>query len=257
MASPLEGPSTEGNSIPDEMMDGASVQLWIYDLSWGWAKWFATLLCPRSNIDGIWHTSIVVHDKEIWFGNGITMATPGTCHLGPPHQIMALGTTQIDQSTLEVFLEEIKEYYAAEQYHLLGFNCNSFTNLCAQFLTGNSIPDTIRDLPIDFISTTLGWMASPAIQALYQRTTEPIHDQSVSRISRLARFLPAWSSFGNGSPDQQAESSNMAMIAQDQSNTDTGGAQIMHIAVLEQSTGRVLVILTIPRPDISASSEPL
>lgn len=93
---------------------------------------------------------------------------------------MALGTTYIDEETLEEFLEEVKDYYTHERYHLLGFNCNSFTNLCALFLTGHSIPDTLRDLPIDFVSTNLGWLASPLIQALYRKTSECVSSSTAS-----------------------------------------------------------------------------
>ncbi|CAG7852126.1 SubName: Full=Uncharacterized protein {ECO:0000313/EMBL:CCA70386.1} [Serendipita indica DSM 11827] len=139
-------------------MDGVPVQLWLYDLSNGLVNHLARILCPQSKIDGIWHSSIVVYDREIWFGSGITTAVPGTCHLGLPHQVMALGTTYIDEETLEEFLEEVKDYYTHERYHLLGFNY----------------------LPIDFVSTNLGWLASPLIQALYRKTSECVSSSTAS-----------------------------------------------------------------------------
>lgn len=119
---------------------------------------------------------------------------------------MALGTTKVDERTFDEFLNETRRYYTAERYHLLGesshpsvilrgsllclgFNCNVFTNLCALFLTGHSIPETIQgprvhlaaetrpltqplvpDLPIDFVSTTIGKLTNPVIQALYRST---------------------------------------------------------------------------------------
>jgi hypothetical protein len=77
-----------------------------------------------------------VYDKEVWYGNGIATTVPGTCHvcaflvgevpiiedtqLGLPHQVMALGTTRIDERTFNEFLDETGRFYTAERYHLLG-----------------------------------------------------------------------------------------------------------------------------------------
>jgi desumoylating isopeptidase 1 len=44
------------------------------------------------------------------------------------------------------YLNEIRSVYTADKYHLLEFNCNSFTNDCAGFLTGGSIPSYIKGL---------------------------------------------------------------------------------------------------------------
>ncbi|KAG6834077.1 hypothetical protein H0H93_012113, partial [Arthromyces matolae] len=49
------------------------------------------------------------------------------------------------------------------------FNCNSFTNDVVGFLTGNSIPDFIKDLPTDFLSTPFGAALRPTIDAMYRR----------------------------------------------------------------------------------------
>ena len=40
-----------------------------------------------------------------------------------------------------------------EHYHLLDHNCNNFTAEAALFLTGNSIPDYITNLPDEVMST--------------------------------------------------------------------------------------------------------
>ncbi|KAG6834078.1 hypothetical protein H0H93_012111, partial [Arthromyces matolae] len=49
------------------------------------------------------------------------------------------------------------------------FNCNSFTNDVVGFLTGNSIPDFIKDRPTDFLSTPFGAALRPTIDAMYRR----------------------------------------------------------------------------------------
>ena len=46
---------------------------------------------PRLQIEGIWHSSVVVGGTEIYFGFGISMAVPGTTPFGQPTHIYDLG----------------------------------------------------------------------------------------------------------------------------------------------------------------------
>ncbi|KAF9071216.1 PPPDE putative peptidase domain-containing protein [Rhodocollybia butyracea] len=146
----------------------SKVQLYVYDLSNGIAQRMSLQLTGRQ-IDGIWHTSIVVFGKEIFYGQGIDITAPGRSHHGQPLRVFDLGTTAIDEETFNEYLDEIREHYTADKYHLLDFNCNSFTNDCAAFLTGGSIPDFIKDLPSDFLSTPFGAALRPTIDAMYRR----------------------------------------------------------------------------------------
>ncbi|PVF95021.1 hypothetical protein CPB86DRAFT_776407 [Serendipita vermifera] len=123
-------------------MRGVAVQLWIYDLSKGVARNLARVI-TRSEIGGIWHTSIVVFGREIWYGDGITITAPGKSRFGYPNEIMALGTTQIDEDTFDEFLMQMGRQFTADRYHLL-------------------------DLPVNFLSTTFGSYTGPVIQAIYQ-----------------------------------------------------------------------------------------
>ncbi|KAJ7935498.1 PPPDE putative peptidase domain-containing protein [Mycena leptocephala] len=148
----------------------SSVKLYIYDLSNGLAKQLSQQLTGRQ-IDGIWHTSIVVFGKEVFYGQGINMTLPGRSHHGQPLQVVDLGETAIDRETWEEYLEEMRDHYTADKYHLLDFNCNSFTNDCAGFLTGGSIPAFVKDLPTDFLSTPFGAALRPTIDAMYSRPT--------------------------------------------------------------------------------------
>ncbi|KAJ3733325.1 PPPDE putative peptidase domain-containing protein [Lentinula guzmanii] len=164
------------------------VKLYVYDLSNGIAKQMSLQLTGRQ-INGIWHTSIVVFGKEVFYGQGIDITAPGQSHHGNPLHIIDLGTTALDEETFNEYLEEMREHYTADKYHLLDFNCNSFTNDCAAFLTGGSIPDFIKgktpsrgtistdcdsqlpnsDLPSDFLSTPFGAALRPTIDAMYRR----------------------------------------------------------------------------------------
>jgi hypothetical protein len=51
------------------------VKLNVYDLSQGMAKSMSKSLCGVQ-IDGIWHTGIVVYGKEFYFGGGISYDPP-------------------------------------------------------------------------------------------------------------------------------------------------------------------------------------
>lgn len=146
----------------------APVQLYVYDLSNGMARQMSLQLTGRQ-IDGIWHTSIVVFGKEIFYGQGISITGPGQSHHGRPLKVVELGETALDEQTFEEYLSEMREHYTADKYHLLEFNCNSFTNDCAGFLTGGSIPAWIKDLPSDFLSTPFGAALRPTIDAMYRR----------------------------------------------------------------------------------------
>ncbi|OCH87713.1 DUF862-domain-containing protein [Obba rivulosa] len=146
----------------------SKVQLYVYDLSNGLAKQLSMPLTGKQ-IDGVWHTSVVVFGKEIFYGQGICITPPGQSHHGRPLQIVDMGETAIDEETFQEYLTEMRQHYTAEKYHLLDFNCNSFTNDCIGFLTGESIPAWIKDLPSDFLSTPFGAALRPTIDAMFRR----------------------------------------------------------------------------------------
>ncbi|KAI0248568.1 PPPDE putative peptidase domain-containing protein [Lactifluus subvellereus] len=146
------------------------VQLYIYDQSKGLARAMSMQFLGR-RIDGIWHTSVVVFNKEISYGRGISITGPGQSHHGQPVRIMDMGETAVDEQTFEEYIEEMSEHYTADKYHLLDFNCNTFTDDCIGFLTGGSVPAWIKDLPADFLSTPFGAALRPTIDAMFSPPT--------------------------------------------------------------------------------------
>ncbi|CAO3651142.1 unnamed protein product [Cunninghamella echinulata] len=151
-------------------MTGESVKLYLYDLSQGMAKQMSMSLTGKQ-IDGIWHTSVVVYDQEFYYGQGISIDKPGATHHGQPLDIIDMGVTHLP---LEVFLEYIesqRSVYTAERYHLLDFNCNTFTNDACQFLTGSSIPKHISDLPAEFLKTPFGQSLLPMIEGMFGQSS--------------------------------------------------------------------------------------
>ncbi|KAG2123341.1 PPPDE putative peptidase domain-containing protein [Suillus cothurnatus] len=145
----------------------APVKVHVYDLSKGLAGQLSLHLTGKQ-IDGVWHTSVVAFGKEIFYGPGICETEPGQSHHGSPLRIIDMGETSIDEQTFVEYLSQIKEHYTADKYHLLDFNCNSFTNDCLGFLTGGSLPSYIKDLPSDFLSTPFGAALRPTIDAMFR-----------------------------------------------------------------------------------------
>jgi len=72
----------------------------------------------------------------------ILLTTPS--QFGRPLRVLELGESEIDEETFLEYISEMRSVYSADKYHLLEFNCNSFTNDCAGFLTSGSIPSYIR-----------------------------------------------------------------------------------------------------------------
>ena len=81
---------------------------------------------------------------EIFYGQGIAVVSPpGTTHHGRPRKVLPMGTTNVDKKTLMEYVQGLREVYTAEKYHLLEYNCNTFTNEVVGFLTGGRIPEDI------------------------------------------------------------------------------------------------------------------
>ncbi|CAG0917057.1 unnamed protein product [Notodromas monacha] len=133
------------------------VQLYIYDISKGMSKILSRALIGKQ-VDGIWHTGVVVYGREYFFGaHGISTCDPGGTILGEPNEIEILGETQIPQDVFQEFLTELEsERFRGSKYHLLHHNCNTFSNELSEFLVGVSIPAHIIDLPQEILSTPIG-----------------------------------------------------------------------------------------------------
>ena len=83
------------------------VEVFIYDLSQGMAKTLGPSL-GLPNLEGVWHTSIVVHGTEFYFGStGIQNYVPGKTKFGQPREKRNLGNTSIDMNNLTSYLRQI------------------------------------------------------------------------------------------------------------------------------------------------------
>ena len=147
-----------------------SVTLLVYDLSNGLAKSLSTQLLG-TRIDAIYHTSVAVFNREIFYGQGISSTLIKQTHYGTPIEEIKMGVTEIDYGTFKEFIREISSRFTAQNYHLLNFNCNTFTNEVCQFLLGKSIPSKIINLPNEFLSTPFGQMLQPMINQAFQQSS--------------------------------------------------------------------------------------
>ena len=148
-------------------MEEQPVKVYIYDLSKGLARSLSRSFLGKQ-LDGIWHTGIVVYGQEFFFGGmGIEECQPGGTILGRPDFIHDLGMTQIP---FEMFMDYLYDLststFRNECYHLFNHNCNNFSNEVAQFLTGKPIPSHITNLPQEVLETPFGAMIKPFIDAM-------------------------------------------------------------------------------------------
>ncbi|XP_033745932.1 uncharacterized protein LOC117331352 [Pecten maximus] len=144
------------------------VKLHVYDLSKGMARGLSAAFLGKQ-IDGIWHTGIVVYGQEFYYGGtgGIEACPPCGTILGQPDTVEELGMTQIPYDMFLGYLtEQAQSSFRPSCYHLLEHNCNTFSSEVAQFLTGKDIPSHIIGLPAEVLSTPFGQMIKPWVDAM-------------------------------------------------------------------------------------------
>jgi len=141
------------------------VKLYIYDLSQGMATQLAPML--GFPIEGIWHTAVVVHGFEWYFGGGggIVHSLPGTTELREPLRTVELGATDINLAQFQDYLTTLgRERFRGDRYHLFENNCNNFSDVVARHLTGNGIPSYILQLPAMVKNSPIAALIAPIIE---------------------------------------------------------------------------------------------
>ncbi|CAM9687415.1 unnamed protein product [Pylaiella littoralis] len=150
----------------------ARVQLALYDLSRGMAKAMSMAILGKQ-IDGIWHTGLIVYGKEYFFGGGLQSMPHEQfvqSHGGVgPTEYIELGSTDLSQELFEDFNREIQPRFTAQTYDLMKHNCNTYTNEASQFLLGKGIPEYIVGLPQEVLNSPMGGMLRPLLE---QMTTQ-------------------------------------------------------------------------------------
>jgi desumoylating isopeptidase 1 len=147
------------------------VQLYVYDLTRGMARAFSQQFIG-TQIDAVYHTSLVLNNIEYFFGMGIQTCTAGSTHHGRPMEVIPMGTTHLPVETILEYLDGLKEIYSPESYDLFAHNCNNFTNDFGMFLVGRGIPEHIVNLPKRVMDTPFGQMLRPQIDAGMRSITQ-------------------------------------------------------------------------------------
>nr|KMM71899.1 hypothetical protein CPAG_08198 [Coccidioides posadasii RMSCC 3488] len=138
------------------------VTLYIYDLSNGLAR-NLSLQITGTQIDAIYHTSLVFAGVEYYFGRGIQQAAPGSTHHGQPIETLLLGRSELPMEVIIEYMDSLARTYTEDSYDLFLRNCNNFTHDLAMFLVGKGIPEYIRNLPETFLDSPFGQMMKPYI----------------------------------------------------------------------------------------------
>ncbi|CAH0397691.1 unnamed protein product [Chilo suppressalis] len=158
--------------------EGVNVDLYIYDLTNGFASLLPQSILGMSgqHVEGVWHTAVVVYEREFFYGGGgVTSCAPGGTQLGPPHQVERLGQTFVP---FQVFVDYIQGLatttYTAAAFRLLEHNCNHFSDEVAQFLCGARLPKRLAPHPAPLTppqccapSALLDALVPPQAQAVY------------------------------------------------------------------------------------------
>jgi hypothetical protein len=153
-------------------------------------------------IDGIWHTGVLVYGQEYFYGGGIQKMAPELVverYGMPPVQIVPLGSTAVPIERFEAFLREISPRFTAATYDLLRNNCNNFSNEFAAFLLGTSIPPHILALPDEVLATPFGAMLRPMLENMQREMSAtgaqpfaiPFNDPSLASLEPASATDPS------------------------------------------------------------------
>ena len=144
-----------------------------------------------TQIDAVYHTSVVFNGIEYFFGAGVQSCSPGTTHHGRPMEIIPMGKTHLEMEIILEFLIELKSIYTpevktrhnylnnssnangfAKSYDLFMHNCNNFSNDFCMFLVGEGIPEHITSLPQTVLNTPFGRMLKPQLDRSMREITQ-------------------------------------------------------------------------------------
>eukprot|EP00808_Paulinella_micropora_P030267 g43280.t1 len=145
--------------------DEETVFVYLYDISHGMASALSMQFVGKQ-LDGIWHTGLVVYGYEYYYGGGIQAAPPGQTLAGQPLRKIEIGKTKICQEAFHDYLHSVSHRFSPSTYSLLKHNCNNFTQEACKFLTGKDIPSYITGLPEEALSTPMGQMFRPMIEQM-------------------------------------------------------------------------------------------
>lgn len=180
------------------------------------AKVFSGQLLGKQ-IDGIWHTSIVVAGKEHYFSAGVQTAVAGHTAFGPPGEVIELGVTEIPSEVRDELIRDLSDRFTLDTYNLLNNNCNNFSNELATMLTGNGIPPHILNLPAEVLSTPMGHLLRPYLDQLQGQLGSITEAQTQALVERPTVQKPPT----QGQPSFSTEPAGFSFGTSSVQNKDT------------------------------------
>mmetsp|Transcript_79153 Transcript_79153/g.224050 ORF Transcript_79153/g.224050 Transcript_79153/m.224050 type:complete len:621 (+) Transcript_79153:119-1981(+) len=123
-----------------------TVTLHLYDLSDGLARALSPWLLGQQ-VEGLWHTGVVVHGREYYFGGDIYQDKPGETRFGLPTKRISFGFTLRSNAELATFLIcRLRPQFTRDVYDVLHHNCNHFADAVSMHLVGRHVPDEVLRL---------------------------------------------------------------------------------------------------------------
>ena len=136
-------------------MSTTPVILYVYDVSNGMAKVMSPMIVGKV-VEGIWHTSIVVFNKEYYFQGGVFGDAPKTTPFGLPVKELPIGKTELNKQEFEEFLDSISDQFTSATYDIFVKNCNHYSSTLSEFLTGDAIPKEYLSQAQEYMNTPIG-----------------------------------------------------------------------------------------------------
>ena len=79
---------------------------------------------------------------------------------------MELGITEVPEEMFMEMLQDVREQFSPDKYHVFNNNCNNFTDCVSELLLGNGIPKEIVNLPQEFLNTPMGKSIAPMMMQM-------------------------------------------------------------------------------------------
>ena len=169
----------------------SNVTLYYYDLSKRFASALSTILLNQYE-EGIWHTSVGVFGKELYFYGSILSCEPGGSKFGQPTKSVCLGSTLRNLDEVNEELGRIYFDYRPHLYDAFDHNCNTLSNHLIEFLLGRPMPESVRSMSERLKSSGFVKTLRPVLNRLLGRPTVDGEDRLVEleeswRVNRIKR----------------------------------------------------------------------
>ncbi|CBZ30033.1 glycosyl hydrolase-like protein [Leishmania mexicana MHOM/GT/2001/U1103] len=149
-----------------------TVSLYRYDLTQGMARNLGPMVIGRE-LEGIWHTSIVVYGKEYYFDGGVGIVSdpnPGHTRFGQPYRTEVLGqTTKREEEFFAWTQQQRRAGFGPNDYRILDNNCNSFSDAASMYLLRRHISQDVLEMIPTLLSTPVGQMLRPMLEQATSR----------------------------------------------------------------------------------------